>query len=91
MATVSYVPNDPAGDRWTTKAIDGASNYPPGDIAKFDIQPQAVAGKYQPHTPEYQFWQAKLALIGGLRTWRPARWQLPAALVRRPEQVAGPD
>ena len=50
-----------------------------GDIAKFDIQPTAVAGKFDPHTPEFQFWQAKLALIAGLRTWR----QIDGRFLRR--------
>ena len=56
-----------------------ASNYPRGDIAKFDIQPTAVAGKFDPHTPEFQFWQAKLALIAGLRTWQ----QIDGRFLRR--------
>ena len=32
--------------------------------------PSAAPGKYNPHTPEFQFWQAKLALISGLRAFR---------------------
>lgn len=70
MASVSYTPNDPLASGGPPTRTVSAQNYPPGDIAKFDIQPTAVPGKYDPHTPEFQFWQAKLALIAGLRTWK---------------------
>jgi hypothetical protein len=70
MATVTYLPNDPLANGGPPKRSTAPRNYPPGDIAKFDISPKASAGKYPEHTPGFQFWQAKLALIGGLRTWR---------------------
>ena len=70
MATVSYIPNDPLASGGPPKRSITAQNYPPGDIAKFDVQPTAVPGKYDPQTPEFQFWQAKIALIAGLRTWK---------------------
>lgn len=70
MATVSYTPNDPLASGGPPSRSTAAQNYPPGDIAKFDVQPSATPGKYNPHTPEFQFWQAKLALIAGLRTWK---------------------
>ena len=79
MATVSYVPNDPLASGGPPTRSTRASNYPRGDIAKFDIQPTAVAGKFDPHTPEFQFWQAKLALIAGLRAWR----QIDGRFLRR--------
>ena len=68
--TVSYVPNDPlASGGPPTRAVT-AGNYPPGDIAKFDVLPSAKPGKYPPLTPEFDYWQTKLALIGGLRMWK---------------------
>lgn len=70
MATVSYTPNDPLASGGPPTRSTATQNYPPGDIAKFDVQPTATPGKYSPHTPEFQFWQAKLALITGLRTWK---------------------
>lgn len=70
MASVSYTPNDPLASGGPPIRATTAQNYPPGDIAKFDVQPTATPGKYKPHTPEYQFWQAKLALIAGLRAWK---------------------
>jgi hypothetical protein len=70
MAIVSYTPNDPLATGGPPTRSTAAQNYPPGDIAKFDVQPTATARKYDPHTPGYQFWQAKLALITGLRTWK---------------------
>lgn len=70
MATVSYTPNDPLASGGPPTRSTAVKNYPPGDIAKFDVQPTAAPGKYDPHTPEFQFWQAKLALIGGLRAWK---------------------
>jgi hypothetical protein len=57
MATVSYQPNDPL-----------ASGGPPSRSTA--AQNSATPGKYRQHTPEYQFWQAKLALIAGLRAWK---------------------
>jgi hypothetical protein len=79
MATVSYVPNDPLANGGPPTRSARAGNYPAGDIAKFDVQPTAVPGKFDPHTPEFQFWQAKLALIAGLRTWR----QMDGRFLRR--------
>lgn len=79
MANVSYTPNDPLASGGPPTRSTVAQNYPPGDIAKFDVQPTATAGKYPPHTPEFQFWQAKLALISGLRTWK----QLDGSYLRR--------
>ena len=70
MATVSYTPNDPLASGGPPTRSTAVQNYPPGDIAKFDVQPSAAPGKYNPHTPEFQFWQAKLALISGLRAFR---------------------
>ena len=70
MATVLYVPNDPLASGGPPTAAVTARNFPPGDIAKFDIQPAAVPGQYDPHTPEFDYWQAKLALISGLRSWK---------------------
>jgi hypothetical protein len=70
MSPVWYVPNDPLASGGPPKRSTAASNYPRGDIAKFDIQPTAVSGKYKLHTPEFQFWQARLGLIAGLRAWR---------------------
>jgi hypothetical protein len=70
MATVSYVPNDPLASGGPPTRNVTARNYPPGDIAKFDVQPSAKPGKYDPLTPEFDYWQTKLALIGGLRTWK---------------------
>ena len=79
MATISYVPNDPLASGGPPTRSTRASNYPRGDIAKFDIQPTAVAGKFDPHTPEFQYWQAKLGLIAGLRAWR----QIDGRFMRR--------
>ncbi len=79
MATISYVPNDPLASGGPPTRSTRASNYPRGDIAKFDIQPTAVAGKFDPHTPEFQYWQAKLGLIAGLRAWR----QIDGRFLRR--------
>ncbi len=79
MATVSYTPNDPLASGGPPTRSTTVQNYPPGDIAKFDVQPTATAGKYPPHTAEFQFWQAKLALISGLRTWK----QLDGTYLRR--------
>lgn len=70
MATVSYVPNDPLASGGPTIETVQARNFPPGDIAKFDIQPSASPGKYDPLTPEFDYWQSKLALISGLRNWK---------------------
>ena len=76
--TVSYVPNDPlASGGPPTRAVT-AGNYPPGDIAKFDVQPSAKPGKYHPLTPEFDYWQTKLALIGGLRMWKTMTGVIPA-------------
>jgi hypothetical protein len=79
MATVSYTPNDPLASGGPPTRSTTAQHYPPGDIARFDVQPTATAGTYLPHTPEFQFWQAKLALIAGLRTWK----QLDGTYLRR--------
>jgi hypothetical protein len=79
MATVSYVPNDPLASGGPPSRSTAPRNFPPGDVAKFDVEPAAAPGKYQPHTPEFQFWQAKLALIGGLKTWR----QLDGSYLKR--------
>ena len=89
MATVSYVPNDPLASGGPPTRSTRASNYPRGDIAKFDIQPTAVAGKFDPHTPEFQYWQAKLGADRRAACMAPDRWPLPATLVRRPEPAAG--
>ena len=70
MATVSFTPNDPLASGGPPTRSTATQNFPPGDIAKFDVQPSAAPGKYDPHTPEFQFWQAKLALIAGLKTWK---------------------
>jgi hypothetical protein len=70
MANVSYMPNDPLATGGPPQRSTATQNYPAGDVAKFDVQPEARPGKYPQHTPEYQFWQAKLALIIGLKTWR---------------------
>ena len=70
MAKVTYVPNDPLAVGGPPTRSTTPRNYPRGDIAKFDITPKAVAGTYDPHTPEFQYWQAKLGLVDGLRTWR---------------------
>ncbi|MFL5674980.1 MAG: hypothetical protein ACJ779_08240 [Chloroflexota bacterium] len=69
-ATVSFVPNDPLASGGPPVRSVSAGNYPPGDIAKFDVQPSAKPGTYDPLTPEFDYWQTKLALIGGLRTWK---------------------
>ena len=79
MANVSYTPNDPLASGGPPTRLTAAQNYPPGDIARFDVQPTATARKYPPHTPEFQFWQAKLALVSGLRTWK----QLDGTYLRR--------
>jgi hypothetical protein len=70
MATVSYVPNDPLASGGPPTATVTARKFPPGDIARFNIKPVAVPGKYAPLTPEFDYWQAKLALISGLRNWK---------------------
>lgn len=70
MATVSYVPNDPLASGGPPSGTVTARNFPPGDIAKFDIQPAAAPGHYDPLTPEFDYWQTKLALISGLRNWK---------------------
>ncbi len=70
MATVSYVLNDPMANGGPPTATMTARKFPPGNIARFKIQPTAVPGKYQPLTPEFDYWQAKLALIAGLRNWK---------------------
>ena len=69
-STVSYVPNDPLASGGPPTRSVSAANFPPGDIAKFDVQPSAKPGQYEPLTPEFDYWQTKLALIGGLRTWK---------------------
>ena len=69
-ATVSFVPNDPLASGGPPTRSVSAGNYPPGDIAKFDVLPAAKPGKYPPLTPEFDYWQTKLALIGGLRMWK---------------------
>jgi hypothetical protein len=69
-ATVTFVINDPLASGGPPIRSVSAGNYPPGDIAKFDIKPSATPGKYDPLTPEFDYWQTKLALIGGLRTWK---------------------
>jgi hypothetical protein len=70
MAPVRYIPNDPLAIGGPATRSTTARRYPRGDIAKFDVSPKARAGKYDPHTPEFQHWQAKLALIAGLHMWR---------------------
>ena len=69
-ATVTFVINDPLASGGPPIRSVSAGNYPPGDIAKFDVKPSAKPGKYDPLTPEFDYWQTKLALIGGLRTWK---------------------
>lgn len=70
MSPVAYVPNDPLASGGPPTRSAAASTYPRGDNAKFDIQPTARARTFDPHTPGFQYWQARLALIAGLRAWR---------------------
>ena len=44
--TVSYAPNDPLASGGPPIRSVTAGNYPPGDIAKFDVPPAAKPGKY---------------------------------------------
>jgi hypothetical protein len=70
MATVTYVPNDPLASGGPPTQPVTATNFPPGDVAKFDVTPAATPGQYDPLTPEFDYWQTKLALVAGLRNWK---------------------
>jgi len=69
MPGVAFVPNDPL-------ANGGPPNrqIPPGRLprgaATYRIQPAASPGIYPPHTPEFDHFQTRAALIVGLRSWR---------------------
>src|SRR6266542_3290004 len=79
MATVAYTPNDPLAVGGPPQRKVTPGRFPAGS-AKFSVQPTAAAGAYQPHTPEFDYWQTQLALIAGLQTWKavdgkyPKRW-----------------
>ena len=79
MPTVVFVPNDPLAVNGPPQRNVTPGTFPAG--AKFTVTPVAKPGTYQPHTPQYDYWQAQTALIAGMKTWAAvdgkalAKWQ----------------
>ncbi len=77
--TVAYTPNDPLAVGGPPPRQVAAGKFPAGS-AKFNVQPNAAAGKYQPLTPGFDHWQTQNALVAGLETWKtisgayPKKW-----------------
>lgn len=69
MPTVSYTPNDPLAVGGPPQRKVAVAKFPAG-AAKFSVEPAAAAGTYQPHTPQFDFWQTQTALIAGLKAWK---------------------
>jgi hypothetical protein len=70
MAKVAYIPNDPLASGGPEMRRISPKPFPSGATARFDVQPPARAGEYPPHTAEFDYWQARTALIDGLRLWQ---------------------
>jgi hypothetical protein len=70
MATVSYTPNDPLATGSPPLRQVKAGRLPSGNLATFKVEPSAVAGTYQPLTPEFDYWQTVTALAAVLRAWK---------------------
>src|SRR5438093_11838745 len=65
MPTVVFVPNDPLAVNGPPQRNVTPGTFPAG--AKFTVTPVAKPGTYQPHTPQYDYWQPQTALIPGLK------------------------
>ena len=80
MPKVTFIPNDPlASGGPANRQVTGA-RFPRGDIATLDVRPPAAPDTYDQFTSEFDFWQAQIGLIAGLKTWKDldgrflARW-----------------
>lgn len=80
-ARINFIPNDPAALRdMPLRALAKSPNRPSGRAA-FELAPPAPAGRYDPSSEEFLFWQCREAalravqtferLAGPLRKWAP--------------------
>jgi hypothetical protein len=69
MPNVPFIPNDPLAN-----GGPGTRNIPvgrfPAAAASLKVTPASAPGTYQPNTPGFDYWQARAALIAGIKTWR---------------------
>lgn len=71
MAKVSYIPNDPLANGGPTTRTVSPVRFPSG-AASARVEPAAKAGTYLPNTHEFDYWQARTALVAGMKAWREA-------------------
>ncbi|MFL5757076.1 MAG: hypothetical protein ACJ77N_12350 [Chloroflexota bacterium] len=69
MGNVAFIPNDPLASGGPGPMTVKPRTFPRTG-AGWVVQPSAAAGQYEPHTPDFDFWQTQEALIRGLAAWR---------------------
>jgi hypothetical protein len=69
MATVAFIPNDPLASGGPPTRQVAPARLPRGDVATYRIQPTAAPGTYPSHSPGFDHFQTRAALVIGLKSW----------------------